>query len=115
MTLSIKDFTVTLDTELSEGDKLVLHLDRRDGAVPRLTLPFGGQQLSWAVQDPEYFEGGYRTWLATNVLDVLAEQGWTLGQVATALDVPVTVAMQIRADAAEKAAAKAAELAEVGA
>lgn len=111
--LSIKDFVVTLDTQRSRDDMLVLHLDRRDGSVPRLTLPFGAQQLTWAIQDSEYFEGGYKTWLATNILAVLAEQGWSLAQVATALDVPITTAMEIHAQAVADAAEKAAHDAEL--
>lgn len=116
--LSIKDFVVTLDTQRSRDDMLVLHLVPLDGRVPSLALPFGAQQLTWAIQDPEYFEGGYKTWLATNILAVLAEQDWSLEQVATALGVPYTKAMEIHAqavaDAAEQAP-RAAELAEASA
>lgn len=111
--MSIKDYTVTLDTQRSRDDMLVLRLDPLDGSVPALVLPFGAQQLCWAIQDPEYFEGGYKTWLATNILDVLAEQGWSLEQIATALDVPITTALKIHAKAVADAAERAAQGAEL--
>lgn len=107
--LSLDDFTVTVDTENSGNDKIVLHLDR-DGQ-PRLTLPFGQSQLLWALDDPTYFTGGYRTWIASNIITVHAEQGWTFEQIAAALGCSELQARQIHAQAVADAARDMAEAA----
>lgn len=55
--VSIHDFTITVDTRASVGDKLVAHLDR-DGQ-PTLVMECGAPQLLWVIQDPEMFATWY--------------------------------------------------------
>lgn len=55
--LSLHDFTVTIDTRYSCGDKLVLHLDR-DGE-PTLHMQVHVQQFFWLLEDPDQFAQAY--------------------------------------------------------
>jgi hypothetical protein len=56
-TVSIHDFVVTIDTEASGGDKLVLHLDRE--GEPTLHMQVHVKQFMWLLDDPDQFAGAY--------------------------------------------------------
>lgn len=55
--VSLNDFTVTVDTAHSGGDRLVLALDR-DGE-PTLHMQVHIQQFMWLIEDPDQFAAAY--------------------------------------------------------
>jgi hypothetical protein len=54
---SLNDFTVTVDTKASGGDRLVLHLDRE--GEPTLHMQVAVAQLMWLLDDPAMFAEAY--------------------------------------------------------
>lgn len=108
--VSIHDFTVTVDTRESGGDKVVLHLDRP--GQPRLTIACGAAQLLWVIDDPDHFANGYRSSLARNIVACHAD-GWSFEVIARELGVPVEQACGLHQHAVAEAE-KARVLAEVG-
>lgn len=110
--VSIHDFTVTVDTRESGGDKVVLHLDR-DGQ-PRLTIACGVAQLMWVIDDPDHFTNGYRANLARNIIDCHAH-GWSFEVIGRELGITEARASQLHQEALDAAEQKARELAGVGA
>lgn len=112
MAVSIHDFTVTVATRQSGGDKIVLHLDR-DGQ-PRLTIACSSAQLLWLVDDPELFPNAYKANLARNVIQCHTA-GWTFDLLARELSISKSEAIQLHARAvADAEDAKTTELAEAG-
>lgn len=110
--VTIHDFVVTVDTEASGGDKLVLHLDRE--GQPRLTIACGVTQLGWIIDDPDHFTNGYRSSLHRNIIDCHA-QGWTFEVIGRELGVTEAQAYQLHQSAVDEAEQKARELTEAGA
>lgn len=55
--VSIHDFTITVDTQVSGGDRLVLRLDR-DGE-PTLSMQIHKDQFMWLLDDPAQFSLAY--------------------------------------------------------
>jgi hypothetical protein len=94
--VTIHDFTVTLDTQESGGDKLVLHLDR--AGQPRLSIACGVAQLMWVIEDPEHFVNGYRSSLARNIIDC-HQQGWSFEVLARELGITEVRAYQLHQEA----------------
>lgn len=112
--LSIHDFTVTLDTRetgRTEGNPVVLHLDR-DGQ-PRLTMPVGLGQAMWVCADDDYFTQGYRSTIARTIVELVAGE-WTFELIARELGVSVAQAVRIHEESVAEAAEKARGLAKVG-
>lgn len=68
--VSLDDFTVTIDTRHSRGDKLVLHLDR-DGE-PTLHMQVHVKQFMWLLEDPDQFAQAYSA--RAHWVDPYAEQ-----------------------------------------
>jgi hypothetical protein len=101
-TVSIKDFTVTVDTEASGGDKLVLHLDRE--GQPRLSIACGTAQLMWIIEDPDHFTNGYRSSLARNIV-ACHKDGWTYEVIARELGITTGQAVGLHNDAVAAAEA----------
>lgn len=96
--VTIHDFTVTVDTPSSGGDKLVLHLDR-DGQ-PRLTIACSATQLLWIIDDPEHFTNGYRASLARNIVQA-RKDGWTFDVLARELGCTEAQAFQLHQSAVD--------------
>lgn len=55
--VSLDDFTVTVDTAASGGDRLVLRLSRE--RQPTLHMQVHIQQLMWLIDDPDQFAAAY--------------------------------------------------------
>lgn len=55
--VTIHDFTVTVDTEASGGDKLVLRLARE--GEPTLSMQAHVTQFMWLLDDPDQFAVAY--------------------------------------------------------
>lgn len=83
-TATIHDFTVTVDTEASEGDKVVLRLDR--AGQQTLHVPCSSQQLVWLLNDPEYFAQGYKFTLFKRIAEH-RKDGWSFDRIAVELGV----------------------------
>lgn len=90
--VSIHDFTVTVDTEESGGDKLVVHLDR--AGQPRLTMACAASQLLWVIDDPEYFRNAYKFHLFKRIAE-LRDTGRTFGEIGAELGVDASWARAV--------------------
>lgn len=74
--VSIHDFTLTVVTRESSGDKLVCRLDR-DGES--ITMVCGTAQLMWVIEDPELFTGWYAQAVAARTAAAAAPEPATVG------------------------------------
>jgi hypothetical protein len=83
-TLTIHDFTVTVDTKACDGDKVVLRLDR-DGQQT-LHVPCSSQQLVWLLNDPEYFSNGYKFTLFKRIAEYRKDD-WSFDRIGAELGV----------------------------
>lgn len=90
--VSIHEFTVTVDTRASEGDKVVLRLDR-DGHET-LHVPCSSQQLVWLLNDPDYFANGYKFTLFKRIAEH-RKNNWEFDRIGTELGVDPEWAREI--------------------
>jgi hypothetical protein len=91
-TVSIHDFTVTIDTRACEGDKVVLRLDRVGQST--LHVPCSAQQLVWLLNDPEYFSNGFKFTMFKRIADH-RKDGWSFDRIAVELGVDADWAREI--------------------
>lgn len=103
-TPTIHDFTVTVDTAESGGDKLVVHLDR--AGAQRLTMACSATQLLWVIDDRDYFANGFKFTVFRRVAE-LREQGQGFEAIAAALGVDAGWARQVYDEAMAAVAAQA--------
>lgn len=90
--VSIHDFTVTVDTRASEGDKVVLRLDRAGHET--LHVPCSSQQLVWLLNDPDYFASGYKFTLFKRIAKA-RKAGTSFEEIGTELGVDPEWAREI--------------------
>jgi hypothetical protein len=101
--VSIHDFTITVDTQESGGDKLVVRLDR--AGQPTLHMACSATQLLWVIDDPDYFTNAYKFTIFKRVAD-LREQGRTFGEIGRELSIEPAWAQQVYDDTTAAAQAR---------
>ena len=103
-TPTIHEFTVTVDTEQSGEDKLVVNLDR--AGQPTLHMACSATQLLWVIDDPEYFEKAYKFTVFKRIAD-LHGAGRSFGEIGTELGVDAEWARELYDQTMAAAAAQA--------
>lgn len=101
---TIHDFRVTVDTEKSGGDRLVVHLDRE--GQPTLTMACSATQLLWVIDDRDYFGNAYKFTVFKRIAE-LRDKGATFDQIGTDLGVDPGWAREVYDEAMAAAAAQA--------